>query len=270
MAHPGSPADGVRRVRGAGGMTGDHGCRPATEPSSSPWCARRSGPPGPGRRSRDRSRRPSCRWPGSRSTSRLAAPRPAVRLPGARAAGRGGPARRPGAGAVRRPAGRRVRPRAGGRLRARRAAGVPGQGGVGRAGPHPGGPAARPRRSPTATPARWPTCSGWPCPPRHARVEAAAVDGTEPPARTRPAGPRGLGALRRRRRAAGRRARRRHRRAVWSALPGPTWPDELARLVATALAGGRGRAGRAARPPRRRPGRRRARPRWSAPASTSC
>ncbi len=29
-------------------------------------------------------------------------------------------------------------------------------------------------------------------------------------------------------------------RAVWSALPGPTWPDELARLVATALAGDRG------------------------------
>ncbi len=29
-------------------------------------------------------------------------------------------------------------------------------------------------------------------------------------------------------------------RAVWSALPGPTWPDELARLVGTALAAGRG------------------------------
>ena len=29
-------------------------------------------------------------------------------------------------------------------------------------------------------------------------------------------------------------------RGVWSALPGPTWPDELARLVLTSLAGGRG------------------------------
>jgi primosomal protein N' (replication factor Y) len=29
-------------------------------------------------------------------------------------------------------------------------------------------------------------------------------------------------------------------RAVWSALPGPTWPDEVARLVGTALAAGRG------------------------------
>ena len=29
-------------------------------------------------------------------------------------------------------------------------------------------------------------------------------------------------------------------RAVWSALPGAAWPDEIARLVATAVAGGRG------------------------------
>ena len=81
-------------------------------------------------------------------------------------------------------------------------------------------------------------------PPRHARVEAAAAEPTEPtePARRRPArpdpagwsrydsGPALLDAVH-----AGATVR-----AVWSALPGPTWPDELARLVATALAAGRG------------------------------
>lgn len=75
-------------------------------------------------------------------------------------------------------------------------------------------------------------------PPRHARAEAApAADAAAPPSRPDPAGW----------------ARYDHGaalldavhagatvRAVWGALPGPTWPDELARLVATALAAGRG------------------------------
>ena len=79
-------------------------------------------------------------------------------------------------------------------------------------------------------------------PPRHARTESAAV----PPAAggaDRPAGPPGPGpwarypdgpafldAL----------ASRRGPRAVWSALPGPHWPEEIARAVASAAAAGRG------------------------------
>jgi primosomal protein N' (replication factor Y) len=76
-------------------------------------------------------------------------------------------------------------------------------------------------------------------PPRHARVEAAPPgdDPPGPPGRPPPAGW----------------ARYDHGtalldavhagatvRAVWSALPGPGWPDEVARLVTTALAAGRG------------------------------
>jgi primosomal protein N' (replication factor Y) len=79
-------------------------------------------------------------------------------------------------------------------------------------------------------------------PPRHARTESAAV----PPvaeAADRPAGPPGPGpwarypdgpafldAL----------ASRRGPRAVWSALPGPHWPEEIARAVANVAAAGRG------------------------------
>jgi primosomal protein N' (replication factor Y) (superfamily II helicase) len=79
-------------------------------------------------------------------------------------------------------------------------------------------------------------------PPRHARTESAAV----PPAAEgadRPDGPPGPGpwarypdgpafldAL----------ASRRGPRAVWSALPGPHWPEEIARAVASVAAGGRG------------------------------
>jgi primosomal protein N' (replication factor Y) len=77
-------------------------------------------------------------------------------------------------------------------------------------------------------------------PPRHARVETAqpADDGTagevaapDPAGWSRyDHGPALLDALR-----SGATVR-----AVWSALPGPTWPDEVARLVASALSAGRG------------------------------
>ncbi|MFX4292176.1 primosomal protein N' [Streptomyces bohaiensis] len=75
-------------------------------------------------------------------------------------------------------------------------------------------------------------------PPRMARAERAAVP--EPPPRPAPPEPGGwqdyragaayLDAL------TGGRAPR----AVWNALPGPGWPDELARAIAATLAGGRG------------------------------
>ncbi|MCZ2526126.1 primosomal protein N' [Streptomyces sp. HB2AG] len=75
-------------------------------------------------------------------------------------------------------------------------------------------------------------------PPRHARAEAEPSPPPLPPPAapapgpwTRyPAGPSFLTAL-----AAGE-----NPRAVWTALPGPHWPDELARAVAAALASGRG------------------------------
>ncbi len=77
-------------------------------------------------------------------------------------------------------------------------------------------------------------------PPRHARVEQAEPGpAADLPALTRPElagwtryehGPALLDAVH-----AGATVR-----AVWSSLPGPTWPDELARLVGTALAAGRG------------------------------
>ena len=79
-------------------------------------------------------------------------------------------------------------------------------------------------------------------PPRHARTESAAVTpvadaagqpagppGPGPWARY-PDGPAFLDAL----------ASRRGPRAVWSALPGPHWPEEIARAVATVAAAGRG------------------------------
>jgi primosomal protein N' (replication factor Y) len=75
-------------------------------------------------------------------------------------------------------------------------------------------------------------------PPRHARVEAepaapVALPPDPPPVSSwerYPAGPSFLAAV-----AAGRPAR-----AVWSALPGPTWADEVAVAVRTAVAAGRG------------------------------
>jgi primosomal protein N' (replication factor Y) len=79
-------------------------------------------------------------------------------------------------------------------------------------------------------------------PPRHARTESAAVppvaDGADRPAgppgpgpwARYPDGPAFLGAL----------ASRRGPRAVWSALPGPHWPEEIARAVASVAAAGRG------------------------------
>ncbi len=75
-------------------------------------------------------------------------------------------------------------------------------------------------------------------PPRHARVEAEATPEPAPaPARPDPgpwsrypAGPALLSAL----------ADGRSPRAVWSALPGPTWPQEVALAVRATVAGGRG------------------------------
>ena len=75
-------------------------------------------------------------------------------------------------------------------------------------------------------------------PPRHARVEAEAapepslVPSPPPPGpwSRYPAGPAFLAAL----------AGGRSPRAVWSALPGPTWPEEIALAVRAAAASGRG------------------------------
>src|SRR3984957_7374935 len=79
-------------------------------------------------------------------------------------------------------------------------------------------------------------------PPRHARTESAAVPpvagGADHPAgppgpgpwARYPDGPAFLDAL----------ASRRGPRAVWSALPGPHWPEEIARAVAAVAAAGRG------------------------------
>ena len=79
-------------------------------------------------------------------------------------------------------------------------------------------------------------------PPRHARTESAAVppvaEGADRPAgppgpgpwARYPDGPAFLDAL----------ASRRGPRAVWSALPGPHWPEEIARAVASVAAAGRG------------------------------
>jgi len=79
-------------------------------------------------------------------------------------------------------------------------------------------------------------------PPRHARTESAAVPpvagGADHPAgppgpgpwARYPDGPAFLDAL----------ASHRGPRAVWSALPGPHWPEEIARAVASVAAAGRG------------------------------
>ncbi|THA27367.1 primosomal protein N' [Streptomyces sp. RKND-216] len=75
-------------------------------------------------------------------------------------------------------------------------------------------------------------------PPRMARAEKAASPPPQPPPPApRPEGweryPRGSGFL-------DALARGAAPRAVWTALPGPGWPDELARAVAATLSGGRG------------------------------
>jgi primosomal protein N' (replication factor Y) len=75
-------------------------------------------------------------------------------------------------------------------------------------------------------------------PPRHARAEKSPPRSTAPPTtapepgtwRRYPAGPSFLDAL----------AQGRSPRAVWSALPGPHWPTELALAVQATLASGRG------------------------------
>jgi primosomal protein N' (replication factor Y) (superfamily II helicase) len=76
-------------------------------------------------------------------------------------------------------------------------------------------------------------------PPRHAATEAKARPDAEPdrlarpdhgPWRRYPAGPSFLNAI-----AAGRPAR-----AAWTALPGPAWPEEIARAAASAASAGRG------------------------------
>ena len=75
-------------------------------------------------------------------------------------------------------------------------------------------------------------------PPRHARIEAEPAQPPAPlpprpppgPWERYPAGPAFLDAL-----SDGRAAR-----AVWSALPGPSWPDEVATAVRTTVAAGRG------------------------------
>ncbi|MGI5527155.1 primosomal protein N' [Streptomyces syringium] len=75
-------------------------------------------------------------------------------------------------------------------------------------------------------------------PPRHARIEAeASPEPAAPPARPEPGswaryptGPAFLDAV----------ARGDAPRAVWTALPGPHWPEELARAAAAALASRRG------------------------------
>ncbi|MGX9923960.1 primosomal protein N' [Streptomyces sp. NPDC002248] len=75
-------------------------------------------------------------------------------------------------------------------------------------------------------------------PPRHAKAEAAASPAPPPPPpapepgdwERYPQGPGFLAAL----------ARGESPRAVWTALPGPQWADELARAVAATLASGRG------------------------------
>jgi primosomal protein N' (replication factor Y) len=77
-------------------------------------------------------------------------------------------------------------------------------------------------------------------PPRHASVEAETPPGAAPPLRTDqadpgpwgryPTGPAFLAAL----------AEGRSPRAVWSALPGQAWPEEIARAVTATAASGRG------------------------------
>ena len=75
-------------------------------------------------------------------------------------------------------------------------------------------------------------------PPRHAATETAARGEAEPrperpdpgPWQRYPAGPAFLDAV----------AEGRPARAAWTALPGLTWPDEIARAAVTCASGGRG------------------------------
>ena len=177
-------------------------------------------------------------------------------VPAAAGGGRG--PRVPGEGAVRRPADGRLPAGAGGRQRASGAAGLSGAGGFARAGAEPGDRGARPggrrplrrhpgRRAPAGDPAAARRCRGrwrrrW-RKPRAARQPSGTGDGqplgpaprpAPGPWARYPAGPAFLAAL----------AEGRAPRAVWSALPGPLWPEE----IATGGGGGRvGRAGRAHR-----------------------
>ena len=132
--------------------------------------------------------------------------------------------------------------------------------------------------SPTGTPDRSPTCCSWPCPsgtsapsPRPPRRRCPRPGRPSPAAGSYPAGPGFLEAL----------AGGGTPRAVWTALPGPHWPDEWGAAVAATLASGRGALvvvpdGRDRRPGRRgalRAGRRRAgmccSPRTSGPRSAT-
>ena len=166
----------------------------------------------------------------------------------------------PGAGPLRRPARRRLRPRAGRRHRARGHA----------------QPARRrwsapsrcsPRRSLALARAVADRGAGTLCDVAPARAAAAARPGRGRAAAARPARrcppppePGHLGALRDRAGLPRRRSPQgRSPRAVWSALPGPTWPAEVAAAVRDAPRGRPGRPRRRPRRARRRPGRRGAR-----------
>ena len=115
-------------------------------------------------------------------------------------------------------------------------------GGLARAGAQPRGAPAGPRRSPTATPARWPTCCGWPSrpgtpgsrPSRRRRPRSAGAATGRPDAGR-------LGPLRRTApRCSGRAVGRRHRRARSGRRCPARLAGRVARLVAAALAAGRG------------------------------
>ena len=92
--------------------------------------------------------------------------------------------------------------------------------------------------SPTGTRAASPTCCNWPC----RRAAPAPRRRASPGAAARAPGPGAghLGALRARARLPRRPGLRGAPRAVWNALPGPEWSEELARAVAATLASGRG------------------------------
>ena len=104
-------------------------------------------------------------------------------------------------------------------------------------GPRAAGALAGP--SPTGTPAASPMCVQLAVPPRSGprrgqALARAAAAASRPRARqlgaVRPAGPASCAAL----------AEGGAPRAVWTALPGPHWPEELARAMAATLASGRG------------------------------
>ena len=154
-----------------------------------------------------------------------------------------------------------------------------------------------PGRSPTAAPAPWPTCSGWrsrrvtpvPRPQRRTPPARGSLAGTgdgQPPGLPADAGargswpvsapasapgrPRGRGRVTRPGRRSSPRSRRGGRRVrVWSALPGPLWPEEIATAAAAAGSAG-GHAHRGAGRPGPEPHRRRAGPRARAGPGHAC